>query len=117
MAETEDPSPLGTSMILQPRPPGCEDMQDDSMVMQQHEVLLVPQPPDPEQLHPMSPLLQEGEAQPTGQWIQHCVELPGQAGRWVQEVFPMHHNGVQHASGGRQCSSARDCGGTQTGHT
>ena len=39
------------------------------MVMQQYEVPLVPQPPDPEQLHSISHLLQEREAQPAGQWI------------------------------------------------
>ena len=61
------------------------------MVMQQYEVPLVLQPPDPEQLHPIAPLLQEREAQPTAQWIQHCVELPGQARGWVQIAFPMYH--------------------------
>ena len=39
------------------------------MVMQQYEVSLVPQPPDHEQLHPISPLWQESEAQAGG----HCI--------------------------------------------
>ena len=64
------------------------------MVIQQCEVRLVPQLPDPEQLHPISPLLQEREAQPDGQWIRHCVEFPGSARGWVQEVFPMPNNMV-----------------------
>ena len=64
------------------------------MVMQPYEVPLVLQPPNPEQLHPISPLLQEREAQPAGQRIRHCVELPGLARGWVQEVCPMHHTMV-----------------------
>ena len=41
-------------------------------MMQQCDVLLVLQPL--EQLHPISPLLQEREAQLAGQWMRHCVE-------------------------------------------
>ena len=71
MAGTEDP------------PPG--DLYAVPLILQQL---------DPEQLHPISPLLQEREAQPAGQWIQQCVELPSQARGWVQEVFPMHNTMV-----------------------
>mmetsp|Transcript_22568 Transcript_22568/g.38529 ORF Transcript_22568/g.38529 Transcript_22568/m.38529 type:complete len:81 (+) Transcript_22568:334-576(+) len=69
-------------------------MEDDSIVMQQYEVPLVLQPQDSEQPHPISPLLPEREAQPAGQWIQHCVEFPSKAKGWVQEVFPMHNTVV-----------------------
>ena len=64
-------------------------MEDDSIVMQQYEVPLVLQPQDSEQPHPISPLLPEREAQPAGQSIRHCVEFPGQARAWVQELSPM----------------------------
>ena len=71
------------------------------MVRQQYQDPLVPQPPDPEQLHPITPLFQEGGAQPAGQWKGHCVELPGQGRGWVQEVFCMHntmvYGGVRYA--------------------
>ena len=39
-------------------------------------------------LHP-PPVVGKGGT--TSWWIQHCVELPGQARGWVQEVFPMHN--------------------------
>ena len=85
---------LCSPLVSQPQPPGCEDMEDNSMVMQQYEVPLVLQPLDPEQLHPIFTLLQEREAQPAGQWIRHCVALLGHARGWVQEVFPMHNTMV-----------------------
>ena len=94
MVGTEDLPPgdlYAVPLVLQPQPSGCEDMENDSIVMQRYEVPLVPQPLDLGRLHPISPLLQEREAQPARQWMRHCAEAPGEARGWVQEVFPMHN--------------------------
>ena len=55
-------------------------------MVSQYEVPLVPQP----DLYPASRSLRGPDAQMTGQWMRHCVQIPGHAKGRVSEPFPAH---------------------------